>query len=248
MKKIIYVMMLFTLVLVACSKTPVPIEDNTVERKDNSNVEEVDESSKDESNKDDSNKDDSVEDSKQEEKKDEPLIKREELTRDQILAMTWFDQIPIESDNYILPDANDVIQNKYTYKMNMPDRSIEYKELTGITKIGLIPYINRGSFDLAYPYEVDIFYVLPSANSHGDSYFSIGEEYVILGTTQEAPRYNDTEPSENGPPLASEYRIDDLYEKYKDDERVIQLANMFEEYPDRDEYYKNNPEADPHNN
>lgn len=243
MKKIIYVMMLFTLVLVACSKTPVPIEDNTVERKDHSNVEEVDESSKD-----DSNKDDSVEDSKQEEKKDEPLIKREELTRDQILAMTWFDQIPIESDNYILPDANDVIQNKYTYKMNMPDRSIEYKELTGITKIGLIPYINRGSFDLAYPYEVDIYLVLPRPNSHGDAYFSIGEEYVVLVTAQEAPLYEYTRPSEHAPALASEYRIDDLYEKYKDDERVIQLANMFEEYPDRDEYYKNNPEADPHNN
>ena len=243
MKKIIYVMMLFTLVLVACSKTPVPIEDNTVERKDNSNVEEVDESSKD-----DSNKDDSVEDSKQEEKKDEPLIKREELTRNQILAMTWFDQIPIESDNYILPAANDVIQNKYTYKMNMPDRSIEYKELTGITKIGLIPYINRGSFDLAYPYEVDIYLVLPKPNSHGDAYFSIGEEYVVLVTAQEAPLYEYTKPSEHAPALASEYRIDDLYEKYKDDERVIQLANMFEEYPDRDEYYKNNPEADPHNN
>lgn len=242
MKKIIYVMMLFTLVLVACSKTPVPTQDNMVERKDNSNVEEFDESSKD-----DSNKDDSVEDSKQEEKKDEPLIKREELTRNQILAMTWFDQIPIEDDNYILPDANDVIQNKYTYELYMPDRSIEYKELTGVKKIGLIPYINHGSFDLAYPYEVDIYLVLPKPNSHGDAYFSIGEEYVVLVTTQEAPLYQYTKPSEHAPALASEYRIDDLYEKYKDDERILQLANMFEEYHDREEYFKNNPEADPHN-
>ena len=242
MKKIIYVMMLFSLVLVACSKTPVPTQDNMVERKDNSNVEEFDESSKD-----DSNKDDSVEDSKQEEKKDEPLIKREELTRNQILAMTWFDQIPIEDDNYILPDANDVIQNKYTYKLYMPDRSIEYKELIGVKKIGLIPYINRGSFDLAYPYEVDIYLVLPKPNSHGDAYFSIGEEYVVLVTTQEAPLYKYTKPNEHGLTLASEYRIDDLYEKYKDDERILQLANMFEEYHDHDEYFKNNPEANPHN-
>lgn len=243
MKKIIYVMMLSTLILVACSKTPVPIEDNTVERKDSSNVEEVDESSNE-----DSSKEDSAEKSKQEENKDEPLIKREELTRDQILAMTWFDQIPIEDDNYILPDANDVIQNKYTYELYMPDRSIEYKELTGVKKIGLIPYINRGSFDLAYPYEVDIYLVLPKPNSHGDAYFSIGEEYVVLVTTQEAPLYKYTKPSEHAPALASEYRIDDLYEKYKDDERVIELSNMFEEYHERDEYYKNNPEADPHNN
>ena len=123
MKKLLFLTFSSILILSACNNNNDEEIDvsNNVERKSVDNEADKNESkstSTDEKNT-SSSKNKDVNDSK--EKENEPLIKKEELTKEQIIAMTLFDQTPNDYGQYIIPTGEDFLNHEYTKYDNPSD-------------------------------------------------------------------------------------------------------------------------------